>query len=75
MRLLPRHKGRRFRLPHHYPYQFITVQFVGPLHVLALDEFGRPILFDRDDRNRAWIPLGPSPHPHPHRRKNDFKRI
>lgn len=66
MRLHPCHSGHRFRLPHWLPYQFIDIKLVGRATVVAIEESGKEILFDRDDLNVEWIHMGASP---PDRRK------
>lgn len=61
MRLQTCHSGHRFRLPHWPPYQFIDVKLVGRSTVVAQEETGKEILFDRDDMNVDWIHMGATP--------------
>lgn len=61
MKLLPCHKGHRFRLPHWTHYQYVDIKFVGRSHVVASDENGKETLFDRDDMEIHWLHLGASP--------------
>lgn len=71
MRLLPCHKGHRFKAPHWSKGQYLDIRFVGRSHVVAIDEAGKELIFDRDDMNVDWLHLGATPHPF--RRKTDKK--
>lgn len=69
MRLQACHKGHRFRLPHWPPYQFIDIRLVGHAHIVAVEETGQELIFDRDDLELDWLHLGATPHPY--RRRTD----
>lgn len=61
MRLLPCHSGHRFRLPHWQLYQYVDIKLVGRATVVALEESGKELIFNRDDMELDWIHLGATP--------------
>lgn len=63
MRLHPCHKGHRFRPAGWNLDQYLDIRSVTRLHVVAVDETGKQVVFQRNDKITSWIHMGASPEP------------
>ena len=58
MRLRTESIGKKVKRPYWSPGQFYEIKHFGRAIVIAEDEFGKEVLFDRDDRDYDWEFVG-----------------
>ncbi len=58
MKLHPNHNGQRMRKKHWSHGQYFIIKVVGRSTVVANDETGKEIIFERDEMDNDWEILG-----------------